>query len=134
MKASVVSRTLIAALFGIAGASLLTAQSYLGGIRGSIQDSGGAVIVNAKVTLIDEAKQTSRSTISSAQGEYVFSQVDPATYTVNVEAPGFKNLKEKGIIVATQQFLTVDLKLEVGEVTTSVQAVSYTHLTLPTKA
>jgi hypothetical protein len=121
MKARVVSRTFIAALFGIAGASLLHAQSYLGGIRGSIQDSGGAVIVNAKVTLIDEAKQTSRSTISSAQGEYVFSQVDPATYTVNVEAPGFKNLKEKGIIVATQQFLTVDLKLEVGEVTTSVQ-------------
>ena len=121
MKAHVICRTLSAAVLGIAGAYLLTAQSYLGGIRGLIQDTGGAVMVNAKVTLVNEATQVSRSSISNAQGEYVFSQIDPATYTIDVESAGFKKLEKKGVIVGTQQFLTIDLKLQVGEVTTSVQ-------------
>jgi hypothetical protein len=121
VKAQIISRTFLAAILGIAGAPFLSAQSYLGGIRGLVQDTGGAVIVNAKVTLINESTQVSRSGVSNSQGEYVFSQIDPATYTIDIEAPGFKKLQKKGVIVGTQQFLTVDLKMEVGEVTTSVQ-------------
>ena len=75
-----------------------------------IQDPGSASVADAKVTLINAATQVSRSTISNAQGEYVFSQIDPATYTVTVESPGFKKLEKTGVIVGTAQFLTVDLK------------------------
>ena len=121
MKADVIGRTFIVSLLGIAGAALVPGQSYLGGIRGLVQDTGGAVIVNAKVTLVNAATQVSRAIVSSAQGEYVFSQIDPATYTIDIESPGFKKLEKKGIIVGTQQFLTIDLKLEVGEVSTSIQ-------------
>src|ERR1700688_852121 len=110
-----------AVLTGLAGASLLPAQSYLGGVRGLIQDPNSASIADAKVTLINAATQVSRSTISNAQGEYVFSQIDPAAYSVTVEAPGFKKLEKSGVIVATAEFLTIDLKLEVGAVTSSVQ-------------
>jgi hypothetical protein len=99
----------------------LMAQSYLGGVRGLVQDPGGAVVADAKVTLTNQEKQTSRATVSSAQGEYVFSQVDPATYSVTVEAPGFKKTEKKDVVIATQQFITVDFKMEVGEVTTSVE-------------
>jgi len=49
VKANSICRTLFAAVLGIASASLLSAQSYLGGIRGLIQDTGGSVMVNAKV-------------------------------------------------------------------------------------
>ena len=118
---AVPARTLIPAFLLLAGAATLFAQSYLGGVRGSVQDSGGAVLVNAKVTLVNQEKQTSRATVTSAQGEYVFSQVDPATYMLVVESPGFKKTEKKGIIIDTQQQLTVDLKLEVGDVTSSVQ-------------
>ena len=105
--------------------SLLTccrvgAQTFQGGVRGSVADATGAAIANAKVTLADEATGVSRATLSGTGGEYSFSAVNPATYSVTVEAPGFKKLDRKGLIVSTQEFLLVDLKLEVGDVTQSV--------------
>jgi trimeric autotransporter adhesin len=122
MKANLGFRAFVLAAFGLAlGASILFAQQYQGGVRGLIQDPGGAVIPNAKVTLVNTATTVSRSTLSNAQGEYVFSQVDPATYTISVEAPGFTKLDRTGVIIGTQQFLTIDLKMEVGEVSSSVQ-------------
>ncbi|HWE50067.1 MAG TPA: TonB-dependent receptor [Bryobacteraceae bacterium] len=114
-------RFLLAAVCGLLSVSALSAQSFLGGVRGLVQDSGGAVMANAKVNLVNEATQVTRSTVSNAGGEYVFSQVDPSTYTLEVEATGFKKLDKKGVIVATAEFLTVDLKMEIGEITSSVQ-------------
>ena len=54
-------------------------------------------------------------------GEYNFTAVNPSTYKVSVESSGFKRLEQSGVIVATQQFLTLDLKMELGEVSQSVQ-------------
>ena len=101
-------------------AAHLSAQSYQGGLRGTISDPDEATIGDAKVTLINEATSVARSTLSNASGEYVFNAVDPAAYTVAVEAPGFKHFERKGVAVATQQFLTIDMKMEVGQVTESV--------------
>jgi trimeric autotransporter adhesin len=97
------------------------AQSYLGGLRGSVVDPGGAAITNAKVTLMDEASGVERSTLSNSEGAYNFSQVVPATYTVAVESPGFKKFERKHVIVATQEIVALDLKMEVGAVSESVQ-------------
>lgn len=96
-------------------------QSYYGSVRGLIQDQAGSVIASAKVTLIDESAGAARSTISTAEGEFLFSQAVPATYTLVAEAPGFRRLERKGIVLATQQALSIDLKLEIGEVTQSIQ-------------
>ncbi len=96
-------------------------QSYQGGIRGAVSDQAGAVVVGAKVTLADESAGVTRSTLTSETGEYVFNQVVPATYSVIAEAPGFKRFERKGVAIATQQFITLDLKLELGAVTESVQ-------------
>jgi len=121
VKAKSIYSAVIATVLGLGAASSLPAQSYLGGVRGMVQDAGAAAVTNAKVSLVDEQKQTTRSTVTNAQGEYAFSQVDPATYTVMVEAPGFKKTEKKGLVVATQEFLTIDLKMEVGDVTTSIE-------------
>ena len=102
-------------------ASALFGQSYQGGVRGQILDQAGAVVVAAKITLVDESAGTTRSTLSSTEGEYVFTQVVPATYSLVAEAPGFKKFERKGLVVATQQFLSLDLKVEIGQVTDSVQ-------------
>ena len=40
---------------------------------------------------------------------------------LTAESPGFKKVEQRGIIVGTQEFLTIDLKMEVGAVTESVQ-------------
>ena len=63
-------------------ASAAMAQSFVGGVRGLIQDPGGAVIANANVTLRNDATGTVRTTISNQQGEYVFSQVEPGGNTL----------------------------------------------------
>ncbi len=110
-------------LFALA-ASLAAAQSFVGGVRGIVQDPGGAVIANANVTLRNDATGTVRTTVTNQQGEYVFSQVEPATYTLTVESAGFKKLDRKGVIVATQQQLNLDLKMELGEVSQSVEVTS----------
>jgi hypothetical protein len=97
------------------------AQSYLGGVRGLVQDPAKATIATAKVTLTNEGTNVARSGLTNAAGEFVFSQLDPGTYTLSAEAPGFRKVERHGIVVATQEFLTIDLKLEVGAVTESVQ-------------
>jgi len=108
---------LLAAAFSTGG----FAQSYLGGIRGSVQDPAKAAVATAKVTLTNQGTNVSRSELSNAQGEFVFSQIDPGTYTLAAEAPGFRKVERRGVVVGTQEFLTIDLKLEVGAVTESVQ-------------
>jgi hypothetical protein len=95
-------------------------QSYQGGVRGVIQDPGGAVIAGAKVALQNQASNVARTVLSNAQGEYVFSALDPASYDLQVEAAGFKLFERKDIVVGTQEFLTLDLKLELGSTTESV--------------
>ena len=95
-------------------------QSYQGGVRGIVSDSGGAVIATAKVTLTDEATKASRSTLTNESGEYAFNSLDPANYLLMVETPGFKRFEKKGVIIATQQFLTLDAHMEIGQVTESI--------------
>src|SRR5579862_6945449 len=68
-------------------------QSFVGEVRGVIQDPGGAVIANANVTLRNDATGTTQTTVSNSAGEYVFPQIAPATYTLTVEMPGFKKLE-----------------------------------------
>ena len=116
------SASRVFALFGLflAVAGTTHAQSIYGGIRGIVTDQQGAIIAAAKVTLTETATGASRSLITSDSGEYNFSSVTPGNYLLAVEAPGFKKGEVKGILIATQQFITLDVKLEVGQVTESV--------------
>jgi hypothetical protein len=58
--------------------------------------------------------------VSNSVGEYTFPALNPATYTVVAQAPGFKSIEKKSINVATQAAVTADLVLTVGQVTESV--------------
>src|SRR5258708_38356751 len=86
-------------------ATIASAQSLQGGIRGTVSDSSGAAVGLAKVTLTDQGTGISRSTVSGNGGEYTFAALNPATYSVLVEKPGFKILENKGIVLSTQEFI-----------------------------
>lgn len=101
-------------------AAFMLGQSYQGGIRGTVADSAGAIVNLAKVSIVDESTAVRRATLSNDSGNYVFTAVEPATYTVVVEAPGFKRFERKNVIVGTQQYLTVDAALELGSVSETV--------------
>jgi hypothetical protein len=99
--------------------ALVFGQGYQGGLRGRVMDAQGAVIANAKVEITDDATNLKRDTVSNTEGEFVFSAVNPATYTLSAENAGFKKFERK-VIIGTQEFITLDVKLEVGAVTESV--------------
>ena len=102
-------------------APLLQPQTIYGGVRGTVHDPGGAVIANVNVTLRNEATGVTRTTVANNSGEYSFAQVTPATYTVSAETAGFKTLERRGVVVSTQEFVNLDLKMELGQISESVE-------------
>src|SRR5580700_4213427 len=116
-------RLFVISTLGLLAASGVWGQTFQGAVRGTVSDPTGAAISIAKVTLADQATGIARATLTGAGGEYSFTAVNPATYTVSVESPGFKKLEKLGVVVNTQESLIVDLKLEVGEVTQSVNVI-----------
>jgi hypothetical protein len=91
------------------------AQSFQGGLRGAVKDADG-VIQGADVTLINEDTTVARPTRTNEVGEYAFSSVNPGTYTLRVVQQGFKTFERRGIVIGTQQFLTLDVTMEVGAI------------------
>ena len=89
------------------------AQSSQGGLRGVVKDAQG-VIPGVTVTLINEATGIARETVTNEIGEYSFPAVDPATYTVKCSVQGFKTFERHGVRISTQQFVGLDVVLEVG--------------------
>jgi trimeric autotransporter adhesin len=100
--------------------SSVVAQSYQGSLRGAVRDKSGNVLPAATLTLVNEATNLARTTVTNAEGEYFFEKVDPGKYKVAATLNGFKRIDRTGILVETQQQLTLDLLLEVGDVAETV--------------
>src|SRR5437867_861234 len=111
-------------LFLLASTTLLHGQSYQGGLRGAVSDQAGAIIPGAEVTLTNEQTNVARTTLSNESGEYVFSFVAPGSYRLKVTLAGFKTYERPGINIGTQQFITLDVKLEVGAVAEQITVTS----------
>ena len=95
------------------------AQSFQGGMRGAVKDAQG-VIPGVTVTLTNENNGVTRDTVSNQSGEYSFPALDPASYTIKAAVQGFKTFERRGIRLGTQQFITLDVTLEVGTVEESI--------------
>ncbi len=90
------------------------AQTFTGGLRGAVRDANG-VIPGVTVQLVNEATNQAREAVANDQGEYNFAAVQPGTYTVKATLTGFKAYENKGVRIGTQQFITLDIQLEVGQ-------------------
>src|SRR4051794_13128885 len=110
---------MLGALLVVAAAGSVFGQGFQGGLRGSIKDAGG-VIPGVEVTLTNEQTNVKRSTSTNERGEYNFANVDPGNYKVSAALQGYKTVERGGIRVGTQQFLTMDLTMEVGAITENV--------------
>jgi hypothetical protein len=88
-------------------------QTFTGGVRGVISDASG-VVPNATVLLVNEASGASRETTTNEVGQYNFPAVPPGLYTLTARLTGYKEVDRTGVRIATQQFLTIDLVLELG--------------------
>src|SRR5688500_1960014 len=90
------------------------AQPFTGGLRGAVRDATG-VSPGVTVTLLNDETGATRDAVSNEQGEYSFAAVPPGNYTVKAELTGFRAYENKGIRIAAQQFITLDITLEVGQ-------------------
>ena len=109
-------------------AAIVYGQGFQGSMRGRVVDASGAVVPLAKISLIDEGTSISRASVTNEQGEYTFASLTPATYTVIAESGGFKRSEHKGVVVATQQALTLDFALELGQVSDQINVTSESAL------
>jgi trimeric autotransporter adhesin len=116
----------VAVLLGVwlvvAAAGVAAGQGFQGGLRGAVHDANG-VVPGAEVTITNEQTNATRSTTSNNVGEYAFTNVLPGTYTVKATLTGFKSYENKGIRIGTQEFLTLDITLALGQLQESVTVV-----------
>lgn len=118
-KSASILWTAIAAL--CFAAAPLAAQEVTGNISGVVTDASGAAVPNAKVTVTAVARmQVVRTLQTNAEGLYAATLLPVGTYSVAVEAPGFKKASRSGIELAANQKYTADFRLEVGEVTQEI--------------
>src|SRR5579871_4723412 len=112
--------------------SLSFAQQLTGTLSGTTRDTTGAVVANAKVTMTNLLNGDVRTTVSNGAGYFSITAVQPGTYNVAVEAPGFKQWKQDGIMFAQGDNRTMpQIALQVGQVSETVE-VSAGTLAVPT--
>ena len=92
------------------GQTLASTASF----SGSVSDSSGARVANANVTLSSPEKGITRAFKTDAEGNFSFSLLPAATYTLTVQATGFKTFKQEGITLEVGQSASQSVTLTIG--------------------
>jgi len=92
-----------------------------GSVTGLVQDATGAVVPNAKVTLLNTDQGLSLVGTSDSSGVYTFSPVRIGNYTVSATAPGFSVTTQENVNVAVSQNVRVNIQLKPGAATQTVE-------------
>ncbi len=101
--------------------SAIGQASFTAQLRGTVTDASGGVVPRATVTLTNDGTKVSEKTTSDEAGRYIFNGLQPASYTVKVEASGFKAVVRSNIVLRVGLQTDVDFTLEVGQVTQTVE-------------
>ena len=108
-------------LFVLTG--IIFAQGTTSRFTGIVTDSSGAAVSGATVKLSNPGTNTSLTTQTTDGGAYVFDLVQPGNYTVTVEKQGFKKFISTGNAAYINQPSTVNVALEIGDVSAAVTVV-----------
>ncbi|HEV7967690.1 MAG TPA: TonB-dependent receptor [Candidatus Acidoferrales bacterium] len=127
----------LAVTFGVLLLSLPAfSQGNAGRISGTVTDQSGGVVANATVSVVDTARNISRSLTTDDAGEYNAPNLTPSTYTVSAEAKGFKRIERQNVELGVGKEVRVDLQVQPGAqeqtvtVTEAVPLVETTNATL----
>lgn len=93
-------------------------------LRGTIADPSGAAIPNATVHLVNSDTNLQRTATTDEQGNYVFPQVLPGNYALEVDANGFAKYRQTGIQLLVNLPATVNVKMKIGQ---SLETVTVTE-------
>src|SRR5688572_7749346 len=122
------SRILLAIALVPAATLALWAQSFTANLTGVVTDSQGGVIPGAEVILTSTSTGGARTAITNNDGRYTFSQLNPTTYSLAVKITGFKEHNQPAVLLSTNQSVELNVKLEVGNLTETIEVTAATPL------
>ena len=100
-------------------ATLVSGQTAFTSLRGLVKDPSGALVPGAKVTITDPVTGHTSVATANAAGEYIFTQIPPAKYTITVTAMGFGDQSKTAELLVNQP-ATVDFALTVQSTAVTV--------------
>ena len=106
------------AIFGLLG-GIAFAQGT-GQINGALVDSSGGVLPGVTVGAIESETGIRTDTVTGANGRYSFPSIRPTTYEIRAELAGFKTVRRTGIVLQANQNLTVNITLELGDLSETI--------------
>jgi len=116
------------ALAALCAAIPSLAQVTTATLYGRITDPSGAAVPEAKITLVNEGTNARATGVSDEQGEFTIAFLPSGTYTVSLEAKGFKSQKQTGVALSGGQRVGAEYRLELGNVAEVVEVTSSTPL------
>src|SRR5215510_9462518 len=115
-------KRLVAVTFLILAITVVaSAQFDSGQISGFVRDSSQAIIAGANVIATNEGNGEQHRTTTNPEGYYVFPNLVVGKYTLTTEASGFKRVIQKGVELSAAARISVDVEMEVGAVSESVE-------------
>src|SRR4030095_11830109 len=100
----------------------LCAQTSTGSVQGTVTDQSGAPTSGARLKLTETSTGLSREQTTGVEGNFEFHALPRGNYQLEAEHPGFKKELVTGILLQVAQTQRIDVKLQVGAVTESVEA------------
>src|SRR5262245_41742736 len=110
-------------IFSVFLAGIFTEHSLAqegGQIVGAVTDTTGAFIPAVIIKATESATGYERTSISRDDGRYLVPALRPTRYVVTAEAPGFRTFRRTGVELLANQSLTLNITLEVGDITQTV--------------
>ena len=99
-------------------------QETSAGIQGTVKDPTGALVAKAKIEVASPALIGTKKAESDSAGYYRFANLPPGTYSLTVTMTGFRTSRQEGIELATGHLPSIDVRLEVGSLTETVEVSS----------
>lgn len=121
MKSGVTPAVFLAAFSAFLSHPCLAQNAATGAVLGSVTDPTGAVIGAAQVELRNADTGVKANVVSSAQGTYAFPDIAPGKYALTARAAGFRTMVVNDVTVQVNSSTTVNVKMEVGEVNSTVE-------------
>ncbi len=103
-----------------------------GAVVGTINDPGGAVVLDATVTLQNKATNSQVTQRTNGAGQYTFPSVAPGNYRITVKKVGFRTANVESLTVEVSKSYSVDIKLEIGQVSETVTVTTEARAELQT--
>lgn len=125
-------RVMMCGLFLLFALGTANAQ-FKAGLQGTVTDTGGGLVPEAKITLTNTETGKTQETTSSAEGFYRLSGLAPAKYKLTVEKAGYKQKVFDDVAINAEAVQGLDVSLEPGDVSATVTVTQETGQTLETE-